>query len=74
MKHTIRYKGTKSENYERAIADCKAWLGNSFNYVMKAIRKESPKRSIKQLVFALQFAGIEGFPARVLVHHSLRTQ
>jgi hypothetical protein len=74
MKHTIRYKGTKSGNYEKALADCKFWLGTSFQHVVKAIRKESPKCSIKQLVNALQFAGIEGFPARVLVHHSLRTQ
>jgi len=53
---------------EKAIADCKRWLGNrQFKKVVKLLREDRQQSSRYMVTLGLAFQGIEGYPAEVMI-------
>lgn len=63
MKYTIDYSSLEGQaKVDKAVADCRFWLGDKFDYVVDAIEPYS----VDMRVSMLSFAGIEGYPAHAL--------
>lgn len=69
MSHTKVYQGTEEEKQFLAIADCKFWLGDKYEYTKEELAKHC--ENVGQAIFALSFVGIQGYPAKVLAELAL---
>ena len=78
MHTTIDYTELpEKEKREKALQDCREWLGDRFDPMIEAVRKDIrencpegfPKEDISKLAKCLAFAGIQGYPAIVLAEH-----
>lgn len=56
---------TEDDKYAAALKDCKQYLGDRYDLVIKFLREECA--SDAQRTLALDFAGIKGYPATVLI-------
>ncbi len=71
MKTTIDYRALpKSKARAKAIADVKAWFGAKKEKELRELflaEAHSNRMTIafRSILFALEFGGIQGFPARV---------
>lgn len=69
MSHTINYAGlTFLQAEHAAIEDCKFWLGDKFNRLVKDIRAGCPDNE-DQFCFYIEFAGIRGYPAHAMYRY-----
>ena len=60
---------TDTEKHEKAIADCKEYLGESgFNQICDRIKKY-PDLTPNELHLALSFVGIQGYPVTAIFNH-----
>lgn len=75
MSHIVDY-GNIPDPKAKAMEDIKFWLGDTYPKVENALIeywKKNPieeERTMECLEFQLSFAGIQGYPARVLIEHA----
>ena len=63
MKYTIDYSSLEGQaKVDKAVADCRFWLGDKFDYVVGVLEDFD----VGTRVDMLSFAGIEGYPAHAL--------
>ena len=69
MRYTVKYGDLGSqETVNKALADCKKWLGNAqFKNVCKILQADNGRTSASLVRFGLMMQGIEGYPATVLM-------
>ena len=69
MRYTVRYSDLASqETVNKALADCKKWLGNAqFKNVCKILQADNGRTSASLIRFGLMMQGIEGYPAKVMM-------
>jgi hypothetical protein len=73
MHTTIDYSGlTGRAKREKALADCKSWLGEAkFKSVMKSLELSQecggPTAHREYLQFVLSLGGIAGYPAQAMI-------
>lgn len=81
MHYTVDYKGMdRDAKRAKAIADTKWFLGDThFQRIMGTLRQEANRmtinrRNIRILVNGMSFCGVQGYPAKVVVMHAIRTR
>jgi len=69
MRYTVQYSDLASqETANKALADCKKWLGSArFKNVCKILQADNGRTSASLVRFGLMMQGIEGYPATVLM-------
>lgn len=69
MRYTVQYSDLASqETVNKALADCKKWLGNAqFKNVCKILQADNGRTSASLVRFGLSLQGIEGYPATALM-------
>jgi len=78
--YTIRYtQKTRAEREAAAVEDARDWLATPerFLHVMTVLtdawKGSTPRRRlVRQMYFALSFAGIQGLPAKALIRRALK--
>ena len=70
MHYEIKYDKLDSvETEDKAIQDCKDWLGEEqFNKVVDILRNTEVTGSPSLMRLALSFQGIQGYPAEVMLN------
>lgn len=64
MRITVNYTNL-SNAQEKALADCKAWLGaEKFDHLTSLFKSSYPAITVEQFQVMVDFAGIRGYPAR----------
>lgn len=77
MGYTVDYSGmTPEQQADKAIKDCEQWLGGKaqLNKVTKHLGSLSGQCNEDFAYFYLEFQGIRGLPARVLVERHFTPQ
>jgi len=77
--YTVRYpQKIRAEREAAAVEDAREWLATPerFLYVMTVLtdawKDPTPRRRlVRQMYFALSFAGIQGLPAKALIRRAL---
>ena len=67
MRTSIDYGPETAQSRAKALADCRAYFGKQFNKIVEELR-EKPLNP-RQFTIGLAFAGVEGFPVKVLYEH-----
>jgi hypothetical protein len=69
MHHEILYYGDEAEKEDKAIEDCRVWLGKKqFRKVMKILIQGAREGVSEQILsFGLMMQGIQGYSAGVLI-------
>ena len=76
MSHTVDYsKLAETEKYNKAIEDCRFYLGDSFEKVITAIKETiseiDDENKLDMVVgFHLSFVGIQGYPVTALIEYA----
>ena len=73
MHYTISYTELNGDaKVEKALADCRSYLGDKFSIVSEAI-KDALANGADERTLIIQLsvlAGISGYPAQVLIDHA----
>jgi len=69
MGHTINYVNTDSpETVQKALDDCKQWLGSEYDTVCKLLADDKCGSSEHLVRVSLMMLGIQGYPATALMN------
>jgi len=68
MHYEVKYDTQDRQTAEdKAIADCKQWLGKKqFNKVVQLLKGDKGQSPRQLVLFALSMQGIQGYPAEVM--------
>lgn len=70
MSYTTRYNTETLEGRDKAYADAKEWLGEDKLALVERAILSGHIETMEQLRLALSFAGLTGFPVRVIGERS----
>ena len=69
MSYEIKYENLDSpETIQKALDDCKQWLGNAqFKKVCKILQADNGQSSANLVRIGLMMQGIQGYPAKAMM-------
>jgi len=76
MHYEVKYDLQDRQTAEdKAIADCKQWLGEKqFAKVVQLLKADNGQSTRQLVLFALSMLGIQGYPAEVMADRYWATQ